>query len=135
MMIKNDFEVSEPLDTVWDFFADIPQVAACLPGAEISDKVGDDRYEGTVLIGLGPVKLEFAGSAEILERRDDDKTIVVDGSGADKKGRGQADLQLEAALSPSPEGTRVAVSLDLTFGRRRPVRARDDRRRHLSPAR
>ncbi|MBT5140870.1 MAG: carbon monoxide dehydrogenase [Actinobacteria bacterium] len=113
MMIKNDFEISEPLDTVWDFFADIPQVAACLPGAEISDKVGDDRYEGTVLIGLGPVKLEFAGSAEILERRDDDKTIVVDGSGADKKGRGQAALQLEAALSPSPEGTRVAVSLDL----------------------
>ncbi len=113
MMIKNEFEVSESLDAVWDFFADIPQVAACLPGAELSDKVGEDRYKGTVLIGLGPVKLEFDGAAEILERRDADKTIVVDAAGADKKGRGQAALRLEAALTPAPQGTKVDVALDL----------------------
>lgn len=113
MMIKNDFEVSEPLDAVWDFFADIPQVAACLPGAELTEKVGDDHYEGTVLISLGPVKMEFDGAAEILERREADKTIVVDAAGADKKGRGQAALNLNAALSPAPQGTKVEVALDL----------------------
>jgi carbon monoxide dehydrogenase subunit G len=113
MKIKNDFEVSEPLDAVWDFFADIPQVAACLPGAELTDKVGDDHYEGTVLISLGPVKMEFDGAAEILERREADKTIVVDAAGADKKGRGQAALNLNAALSPAPQGTKVEVGLDL----------------------
>jgi hypothetical protein len=113
MMIKNDFEVAESLDTVWEFFADIPQVAACLPGAELSDQVGEDKYEGNVLISLGPVKLEFDGAAEILERREADKTIVVDAAGADKKGRGQAALQLDAALTPAPAGTNVAVALDL----------------------
>jgi carbon monoxide dehydrogenase subunit G len=113
MMIKEDFEVTESLETVWDFFADIPQVAACLPGAELNDKVGEDRYEGTVLIGLGPVKLEFDGTAEILERREADNTIVVDAAGADKKGRGQAALQLNAGLTPTPQGTKVAVALDL----------------------
>jgi carbon monoxide dehydrogenase subunit G len=111
--IKNDFEVTEQLETVWDFFADIPQVAACLPGAELTDEVGDDRYAGTVLIGLGPVKLEFDGTAEILERREADKTIVVDAAGVDKKGRGQAALQLNAGLSPTPAGTQVDVALDL----------------------
>jgi len=113
MMIKNEFEVSESLPTVWDFFADIPQVAACLPGAELTDKAGEDRYKGTVLIGLGPVKLEFDGAAEILERRDADKTIVVNAAGADKKGRGQAALQLQAALSPARQGTKVKIALDL----------------------
>jgi hypothetical protein len=113
MMIKNDFEVPESLETVWEFFADIPQVAACLPGAELSDQIGEDRYKGTVLIGLGPVKLEFDGTAEILERREADRTIVVDAAGADKKGRGQAALQLNAALTPAPGGTKVAVALDL----------------------
>ncbi len=113
MMIKNEFEVTESLETVWDFFADIPQVAACLPGAELDDEVGEDRYEGTVLISLGPVKLEFDGTAEILERRDADKTIVVDAAGADKKGRGQAALQLNASLTPTPQGTKVDVALDL----------------------
>ena len=112
-MIKTDFEVAESLDTVWGFFADIPQVAACLPGAELSNEVGEDRYEGTVLIGLGPIKLEFDGTAEILERREEDRTIVVDAAGADKKGRGQAELQLNAALTPTPQGTKVDVALDL----------------------
>lgn len=113
MMIKNDFEVSEDLETVWEFFGDIPQVAACLPGAELSDQVGEDRYEGNVLIRLGPVKLEFDGTAEILERREEDWTIVVDAAGADKKGRGQAALQVNAALTPVPAGTKVEVALDL----------------------
>ncbi len=113
MKIKNEFEVSESIETVWDFFADIPQVAACLPGAELSDEVGEDRYEGTVIIALGPVKLEFDGTAEILERREEDKTIVVDAAGADRKGRGQAALQLNASLTPTAQGTKVDIALDL----------------------
>ncbi len=113
MMIKNEFEVSESVEAVWEFFGDIPQVAACLPGAELTDKVDDDSYKGTVVIALGPVKLEFDGTADILERRDDDKTIVVDAAGADKKGRGQAALQLNASLAATAKGTNVAVDLDL----------------------
>jgi hypothetical protein len=113
MLIKNDFEVAEQLEAVWDFFGDIPQVAACLPGAELTEKIGEDNYAGTVVVGLGPVKLEFDGNAQILERRDTDKTIVVDAAGADKKGRGQAALQLNAALLSVPNGTKVDVSLDL----------------------
>ena len=113
MLIKHDFETAQSLDAVWDFFGDIPQVAACLPGAELSDQVDDDRFEGNVLISLGPVKLEFTGSAEIIERREADKTIIVDASGADKKGRGQAELQLNVVLTPAPAGTKVDVALDL----------------------
>lgn len=113
MLIKQDFETPQPVDTVWEFFGDVPQVAACLPGAELTDQVGEDSYEGTVLIGLGVVKMEFEGTAEIIERREAEKTMVVDAAGADKKGRGQAALQLNAALSPAPDGTKVDVALDL----------------------
>ena len=113
MLIKNDFEVSAPLETVWDLFGDVPQVAACLPGADIDEQVGEDRYRGNVAIGLGPVTLDFDGTAEIKERNEDDNTIVVDASGADKKGRGQAALQLNAALTRTSTGTNVDVTLDL----------------------
>ena len=68
MLITNQIEVPQPLESVWDFFSDIPQVAACLPGTNLTDQVGDDRYEGDVTIKAGPVKLEFAGSAEITAR-------------------------------------------------------------------
>ncbi len=113
MEITSQFDVIESPDKVWEFFNDIPMVAACLPGADISEQVGDDRYVGTVVIGLGPVRLNFAGEAEIKERNEQDRTIMVDASGADVKGRGQAALVVNAALSPHQSGTRVTVHQDL----------------------
>ena len=65
MLIATDFEVGQPVDKVWAFFDDIPQVAACLPGAELTDEVGPDAYKGKVAIRMGPVKLQFAGTAKI----------------------------------------------------------------------
>jgi carbon monoxide dehydrogenase subunit G len=113
MLIRNEFEAAQSIDKVWSFFEDIPQVAACLPGADLTNEIDDDRYEGTVTIRLGPVKLEFDGAAEVKERDEANKTIAVDASGADKKGRGQAALQLNVALASSPRGTKIDVSLDL----------------------
>lgn len=112
-MIRNDFEAAQPIDKVWAFFEDIPRVTACLPGADLTDEVGDDQYRGTVAIRMGPIKLEFDGEAEVTERDDANKTIVVDASGADRRGRGQAALKLEVALTTSTVGTNVNVSLDL----------------------
>ena len=113
MLIRNSFETAQSIDAVWEFFGDIPRVAACLPGADLTDETADNHYQGTVTIRLGPVKLEVSGEAEVTARDDADKTIVVDASGADKKGRGQAALKLEVALSPSSLGTNIDVSLDL----------------------
>jgi hypothetical protein len=113
VLIKSDFEVSEPIESVWRIFDDIPQVAACLPGAELSESVGDDRYLGKVAIKMGPIKMQFAGSAQIKERNDAAKRIVVDAVGADEKGRGQASMLLTATLAPTVGGTKVDVSMDL----------------------
>lgn len=113
MQITNQFEVAQPTEAVWDFFGNVPQVAACLPGAELSTDLGDDRYGGTVSIGLGPIKLDFDGSAEITGRDPDARTISVSASGTDRKGRGQATLALDASLAPTGGGTAVDVAMDL----------------------
>jgi carbon monoxide dehydrogenase subunit G len=114
MLISNDFEVAQPVDKVWRFFDNIPQVAACLPGTELTTDLGDDRYEGQVAVRMGPVKLQFAGKAHITERDDVGKRIVVDASGAEVRGRGQAAMVVTAKLTPSGRGgTTVAVSQDL----------------------
>ncbi|MEM8924917.1 MAG: SRPBCC family protein [Actinomycetota bacterium] len=113
MRITNEFEVEHSLAKVWEFFGDIPQVAACLPGAELTEELGPDHYGGVVLIGLGPVKLEFDGEAKITDRNEAEHTIDVDASGADRKGRGQAALLLNADLNPVPAGTKVGVAMDL----------------------
>ncbi len=113
MLIKTDFDVAQPVDKVWHFFDDIPQVAACLPGAELTEDLGDEKYKGKVAVRMGPVKLQFAGTAEIKERDDAGKRIVVDAAGADEKGRGQAAMLLTARLTQVAGGTKVSVDQDL----------------------
>ncbi|HSS68450.1 MAG TPA: SRPBCC family protein [Nocardioidaceae bacterium] len=113
MLLKNSFEVPQPVDRVWTFFQDIPEVAACLPGAELTDDLGDDKYLGRVSIRMGPVKLQFNGKADIVERDVSAKKIVVDAAGADEKGRGQASLLVTATLAGVGRGTRVDLEQDL----------------------
>ena len=116
MLIKNEFEVAEPVEKVWRFFDNIPQVAACLPGAELTEDLGDDRYKGKVAVRMGPVRLQFAGTADITERDEAARRVVVHASGADEKGRGQASMVVIATLTqvgPQNRGTKVGVTQDL----------------------
>jgi uncharacterized protein len=113
MLIKNEFEVTEPVEKVWQFFENIPQVAACLPGAELTEDLGDDKYKGKVAVRMGPVRLQFAGTADITERDEGAKRVVVHASGADEKGRGQASMVVTATLARAGRGTKVGVTQDL----------------------
>lgn len=113
MLIKNEFEVAEPVEKVWQFFDNIPQVAACLPGAELTEDLGGDKYKGKVAVRMGPVRLQFAGTADITERDEAARRVVVHASGADEKGRGQASMVVTATLTRAGRGTKVGVSQDL----------------------
>ena len=44
MLITNDFEVAQPVARVWEFFGDIPKVASCLPGADLTQDLGENSY-------------------------------------------------------------------------------------------
>jgi uncharacterized protein len=113
MLIKNGFQVAEPVDKVWQFFSNIPQVATCLPGTELTEDLGDDKYAGRVAVRMGPVRLQFAGTADITERDEAARRIVVHATGAEEKGRGQASMTVTATLARAGQGTRVDVSQDL----------------------
>lgn len=113
MLITNDFEVAQPVDKVWQFFGDIPRVASSLPGAELTETLADDKYGGRVEVRMGPVRLRFTGTAEITERDEAARRIVVHAAGAEERGRGQASMVVTATLVPAGRGTKVGVTQDL----------------------
>jgi hypothetical protein len=113
MLIKTEFEVAEPVEKVWQFFENIPQVATCLPGAELTEDLGEEKYKGKVAIRMGPVRMQFAGTADITERDEAARRVVVHAAGADEKGRGQAAMIVTATLTRAGRGTKVAVAQDL----------------------
>lgn len=113
MKVEHAIEVAQPIEKVWEFCQDIPQVAACLPGAELTDEIGPDKYAGKVDVRMGPVKMAFAGTAEVTSRDEANKTIAIDASGSDSKGQGNAELGLNVALVPTGSGTRLQVTQDI----------------------
>jgi uncharacterized protein len=112
MLIENEFEVAAPLEQVWRHLQDVPRIAPCLPGAELTDVVGD-VYKGRVTTKMGPVSLRFSGEAKIVERNESAKRIVMNCSGAEEKGKGQATMSVTSTMVPSGTGTRVKVAQDL----------------------
>ncbi len=113
MLIETSIQVPHPIDDVWKFCQDIPQVASCLPGADLSEELGPDHYAGTVAINMGPVNLKFAGEAKVLERDDERKTIVIDAVGMDETGGDRASLDLTVRLSPHGRGTNMEVAQEI----------------------
>lgn len=112
MLIENEFEVAAPLDQVWRHLQDIPRIAPCLPGAELTEASGN-VFKGRVTTKMGPVSLRFNGTAQIVERDEAAKRIVMNASGSEEKGKGQANMSVTSTMVPSGSGTRVKVSQDV----------------------
>lgn len=67
LQVEHAFEVAVPINQVWNYFADPPQVVPCLPGAELLEIINTTTYRGAVGLRVGPVAAQFHGKAEILE--------------------------------------------------------------------
>jgi carbon monoxide dehydrogenase subunit G len=114
MLIENEFDVAAPLDAVWKHMQDVPRIAPCMPGAELLD-VNGDTYKGRVTTKMGPVKLQFLGTARIVQRDESAKRIVMEASGSEEKGKGQATMKVTSTMVPSGSGTRVKVAQDINL--------------------
>ena len=81
MILDNEFTVAAPVDQVWAYFLDVPNLAPCLPGATLVGDDGDGTYQGKVVAALGPVKLNFSGTAQIVEADEAAHRMVLRGGG------------------------------------------------------
>lgn len=85
-------------------FDDVRLLARCLPGAELTDELGDDWYRGRARVALGPIRLSFNGIAQLLAHESDRMHVLAQGSDA-SGGRAQAEIHL--AAYPDGDGTRL----------------------------
>ena len=116
MDLKYDFEIAADVDQAWAVLLDVPRIAPCLPGAELTEVVGDKQYKGTATAKLGPVKLTFAGEAELFDIDNGAHTAKMKAKGSDAKGRGTANADVVFSLSALDDGnTRINVETDLNL--------------------
>ena len=113
MELINTFDVSVPVDTAWAVLTDVERIAPCLPGAQLQEIEGDE-YRGIVKVKVGPITAQYKGKATFLEKDDVNHKAVLDASGRDTRGQGNASATITAQLEPNGDGTTVTVTTDLT---------------------
>ena len=113
MRLENSFTVASDPSTAWKLLLDVPAIAPCLPGAELTEVVGDRVYKGQAKVKVGPMLLAFAGTAEIVEIDEAARRARVRAKGQDRKGRGSARADVSFTVEPDGSGTRVDVVTDL----------------------
>ncbi len=113
MEFDNSFDVPLPPERAWALLMDIPRIAPCMPGAELSEVVDAQNYKGKIAVRLGPVALAFAGRVQIDAMDDANCSARVRAQGSDAKGRGAANATATFRIEPTGDGSRVLIHTDL----------------------
>jgi len=115
MEFDNSFEVPLPPAQAWKLLLDIKRIAPCMPGAELTEVLGNNSYKGRINVRLGPVALTFAGIVKFEEIDEANRTARVAAQGTDAKGRGGANAASVFRLEPAGAGSKVLVHSNLTL--------------------
>src|SRR3954471_11028467 len=114
MQIDNSFQVDVPVEEAWQVLLDLERIAPCLPGAQLQEVEGDE-YRGVVKVKVGPITAQYKGTAKLAEVDETSRRIVIDASGRDTRGQGNAKATIVVTMAPEGAGTKVDVATDLSI--------------------
>src|ERR1700730_8826353 len=81
--------------TVWNLLIDPAVVAACLPGCDRLEPIGEDQYRASLTLAVAAISGQYAGTISILDKRPPHSyRLLVDGSGKSGFVRGEATVEL-----------------------------------------
>jgi carbon monoxide dehydrogenase subunit G len=116
---KHQFEIDAPLQEVWAYFSDPPQVVPCLVGAELTEVLGEGKYRGEVGFRFGQIKAHFSGTVEIVEKDDANFTMSLRAKGAQQGAVSQAEAAILFACQETGSGrTLVSATFDVLISGR-----------------
>lgn len=113
--LTKSFDVEQPIDLVWATLTDPPQIVDCVPGASLTEQVDADNYKGYVGLKFGPVKAGYDGLVTFVERDAVAKKMSLKGLGLDSKGKGSAEMLMNAQLTEVNGQTHVEATMEISI--------------------
>jgi carbon monoxide dehydrogenase subunit G len=96
----------------WSLLTDVERVAPCLPGAQLQEIEGD-QFKGVVKVKVGPISVQYRGTASFVEQDEATHRLVLHGQGRDTKGQGNATADVTVTLTEHGDATNVDVRTEL----------------------
>jgi carbon monoxide dehydrogenase subunit G len=115
VIVKTEFTVDAPLEVVWRYLLDIPKIAHCVPGAELTEVIDDRTFGGKIGVKLGPIDLGYRGRISIEEVDEGSHTVRAKAEGSELRGRGGASAILTSKIYTDDSG-RTAVTMETELG-------------------
>ena len=109
--IEKTFRVQEPIDKVWKFLSDPRKVAACVPGAQITEAVDDRNFKGSISVRIGPTVTDYKGEVRIERLDAAAHEIELFGKGQDVRGKGSASMKMTGKLNAVSAGETEVVGV------------------------
>ncbi|WP_119460825.1 xanthine dehydrogenase family Fe-S subunit [Rhodospirillaceae bacterium SYSU D60014] len=112
-VLAESFDVPHSPDDVWALMQDVPDVAGCMPGAEVVEFDGR-RLRGRVRVKFGPISAAFEGEGTV----DSDaaaKQGTISGEGADRRSNSRAKGLVTYRLVPEQGGRATRVEVQVEF--------------------
>jgi hypothetical protein len=95
MDVSASYAFPSSAETVWNLLIDPEVVAACLPGCDRLEPLGDDRYRAKLTLAVAAVSGQYTGTVAILDKRPPHSyRLVVEGAGKAGFAKGEATIEL-----------------------------------------
>lgn len=82
----------------WEFLQDVEAVAGCMPGANLTERVDENRHKGTVKVRIGPATMSFRGEVEVQDIDPATQSLRLIGKGTDSTGNSGVSMNLLARI-------------------------------------
>lgn len=96
--LEKTFHMAGSAQRAWALLQNIESVAACMPGAKITERLDDQNYKGTVSVKFGPATMSFRGEIEVKSIDASTNTLNLVGKGTDSTGSSGAAMDLTARI-------------------------------------
>ena len=114
MIVEGTHRFPGPREIVWSLLLDPDVLAKTMPGTATITRVSDDRYEGTMAMGIGPISpASFDVTITMTDRAEPERyTMLIEGRGKFGFTRGNAAV----TLAPDGGDTVMQYQADLVVG-------------------
>ena len=95
MDLSASYTFSASPTEVWNLLIDPDVVAACLPGCDRLEPIGEDRYRAALTLAVAAVSGQYSGTVAIVDKRPPRSyRLVVEGTGTAGFVKGEATIEL-----------------------------------------
>ena len=116
MRVQQSFVIAEPREKLWEFFEQVDQVAACVPGVESVERVDADNSRIRMTQSVGPMSATFDLRMKITERKPLELMEFTAIGRAVRGAAGNVRTTNTVRLAEVDEGTRVELESELAMG-------------------